>query len=122
MKRKRIIQIISVVVVLVAAFFAFRYWQNKKEVIAFDTTIAMNNSDPTYYLTIGSECSEADAHYKIDQGIWYYNFLTENQQDQAPFNNWIEISRICSDSNIIGHLVMKHQKNIRTKKLNRILT
>ncbi len=44
MKRKRIIQIISVVVVLVAAFFAFRYWQNKKEVIAFDTTIVSNGS------------------------------------------------------------------------------
>jgi HlyD family secretion protein len=44
MKRKRILQIVCVVVVLVAAFFAFRYWQNKKEVIAFDTTIVSNGS------------------------------------------------------------------------------
>ncbi len=38
MKRKRIIQIVSAAVILVAAFFAFRSWQNKKEVIVFDTT------------------------------------------------------------------------------------
>jgi HlyD family secretion protein len=44
MKRKRIIQIIAVVVVLVAAFFAYKAFQNGKEVITFDTTIVSNGS------------------------------------------------------------------------------
>jgi HlyD family secretion protein len=44
MKRKRIILIVSIIVVLVAAFFVFRSCQNTKDVLVIDTTLVTNGS------------------------------------------------------------------------------